>query len=310
MNRRSFIQKSIAGLVFANMPLSHALEGNEARPAGIGICDWNLGQSADPSYIPIAEKLGLRAVQVSVGTAPDRIPLRDKNVRQHYLDMGKNHNIKFCSVAAGSILNKIPLATEPQAAVYVIDAMEAAAALGAGNILTAFFGNGDLRKRDDAGNLINISAGKYAEYELKEKDVERVIAVMKQLVPRAEELGVIIGMENTLTARQNLQIIDEIGSPVVQIYYDIANSWGNGYDVPDEIRKIGDHRMCEVHIKNYRSPLFFGDDGEVDMQQCADALQEIGYDKWLVIESGGRRDRFEEDTANNVKFIQKNFIEG
>ncbi len=308
MDRRSFIRKTLAGIVVAGMPAPIIAACSNTKPAGIGICDWNLGQSADPSYIPRAAEVGLAAIQVSVGTAPDRMPLRESSVRKRYLELGREHNIVFCSVAAGSILNQIPLATEPQSAIYVVDALEAANALGSTNILTAFFGNGDLLERDDSGSYIDISAGPFSEYKWKERDVERVIAVMKQIVPRAEDLGVIIGLENTLTASQNLQIIDEIGSPMVQVYYDIGNSWGNGYDVPGEIRKIGNHRMCEVHIKNRGSSLIFGDEGEVDMETCAGALRDIGYDKWLVLETSGRRDRFEEDTRANIDYVRRVFI--
>ena len=298
----------MAGLILANMPLSFACTGNQPKPSGIGMCEWNLGQSADPSYIPLAAKVGLEAIQVSVGTAPDRMPLRESSVRKQYLELGKEHDIVFCSVAAGSILNQIPLASEPQSAIYVVDALEAANALGSTNILTAFFGNGDLLQRDADGNYINISSGNFAEYRWKEKDIERVIAVMKQIVPRAEDLGVIIGLENTLTAHQNLQIIEEIGSPMVQIYYDTGNSWGNGYDVPGEIRKIGNHRMCEVHIKNRGSRLIYGDEGEVNMEACAEALHDIGFDKWLVLETSGRPDRFEEDTRANIDYVRKVFL--
>ncbi len=308
MDRRSFIQKSIGGVILASVPSSALYAFSGKGPEGIGICDWNLGRSADPTYIPRAAGVGLEAVQVSVGTAPDNIPLRESSVRKRYMELGKQHNIVYCSVAAGGILNQIPLATEPQSAVYVIDALEAAKALGSSNILTAFFGNGDLLKKDDSGDYILKSEGKFAEYQWKEKDIERVIAVMKQIVPRAEDLGVIIGLENSLSASQNLQIIDEIGSPMVQIYYDIGNSTNFGYDVPGEIRKIGNHRMCEVHIKNIGSRLIFGDEGEVDMEVCADALQDIGYNKWLVLETSGRPNRFEEDTKANIDFVRSTFM--
>jgi L-ribulose-5-phosphate 3-epimerase len=308
MDRRSFIQKSMAGMVMAGMPFSSIPANNNGKAAGIGITDWNLGKSADPSLIPLAGRVGLQAIQVSVGTSPENMPLRDNAVRKRYTELGRQHNIVFCSVAAGSILNQIPLATEPQSAVYVIDALEAARALGAGNILTAFFGNGNLLERDAAGNYINVSSGKFSEYMWKEKDIERVIAVMKQIVPRAEDLNVIIGLENTLSADQNLQIIEEIGSPMVQVYYDIGNSWGNGYDVPGEIRKIGNDRMCEVHIKNMGSRLLSGEDGKVNMQVCAMALRDIGYDKWLVLETSGRPDMFEEDTIANIGFAKKVFL--
>jgi L-ribulose-5-phosphate 3-epimerase len=308
MDRRSFIQNSMAGLALANMPFAFANAGTAAKPAGVGICDWNLGTSADPSFIPLAQKVGLQAIQVSVGTDPDNIPLRSKSVRQQYSELGKRHNIHFCSVAAGSILNRFALASEPQSAVYVIDALEAAKALGAKNILTAFFGNGNLLKRDANGNYINKSTGKFAEHEWIEKDVERVIAVFKQIVPRAEDLGVAIGLENTLSAKQNFQIIQEIGSPMVQIYYDVGNSWRNGYDVISEIRQIGNNRMCEVHIKDIKSNLLFNNEGEVDMEQCARALREIKYDKWLVLETSGRKGRFEEDTKANANYVRKVFL--
>jgi L-ribulose-5-phosphate 3-epimerase len=309
MNRRSFLLKSSAGILIAGMPQTLFSSTGKGKPAGIGICDWNLGDSADPSFIPLASGVGFGAVQVSVGTAPDSIPLRETAVRRRYIELGKKHNIVYCSVAAGSILNNIPLATEPQSAIYVVDALEAAKALGSTNILTAFFGNGDLLERDAGGNYVRTSTGKFAEYRWKEKDIERLIAVMKQLVPRAEDLGVIIGLENTLSARQNLEIIEEIGSPMVQIYYDTANPWNNGYDVPGEIRMIGNHRMCEIHLKNSRwNQNLFDETGAVDMEACASALRDIGYDKWFVLETSGRSGRFDEDIRANINFAREVFM--
>lgn len=88
---------------------------------------------------------------------------------------------------------------------------------------------------------------------------------------------------------------------------DIGKSWHFGYDVPHEIRKIGNHRMCEIHIKNVGSKLIYGDEGEVDMEACAEALGDIGYDKWLVLETIGRPGRFKEDTIANIDFVRRVF---
>ncbi len=301
----------------ASMPASLITSCNSAGPAGIGICDWDLGHTADapftPSktagvFVPRAASVGLEAIQVSVGTSPDNVMLRDNTVRKQYIELGKQYNIVFCSVAVGSILHYLPLTTEPQSAIYVLDGLEAAKALGAKNILIAFFFDGDLLERNSSGNYINTSAGEFPEYKWKERDIERLIALMKQIVPRAEDLDVVLGIENSLSADQNLRIIDEIGSPMVQVYYDIGNSTSFGYDVPGEIRKIGNHRMCEVHIKNIGSPLLYGDEGQVDMNASARALSDIGYDKWLVIETMGRPGRFEEDTVANIDFTRRVFF--
>lgn len=271
------------------------------------MCDWNLGPSCDPTQIPKAKAANLNGIQVSVGTSPASIPLRDPNVRNEYLEMCKAHGIQVNSVAAGSILNQIPLKSEPQSAVYVIDALEAAAALGAKNILMAFFGNGDLRVSYGDEKYKDLSSGEFASYELDEKGVTRVVEVVRQIAPRAEDAGVVLGLENTLTADQNLEIIDRIGSNIVQVYYDIGNSTHYGYDVPTEIRKLGSARICEIHLKDWKTPLFESGEGEVDFRAAASACKEIGFDKWFVLESSGRKGKFQEDTQANAAFARKHF---
>lgn len=285
------------------------LEVAHGAPAGfrIGICDWNLGKSCDPSLAGKAKEAGLSGIQVSVGTAPDKIPLRRREVREEYQSAGRRYGIEFNSVAAGSILNQIPLKSEPQSAVYVIDAIEAAAALGARNVLVAFFGNGDLRSQDAEGGMRSLGKGRFNVYELDSAGVTRVVEVIRQIVPRAEKADVVIGLENTLTAEQNLEIIERIGSAWVQVYYDIGNSTHYGYDVPSEIRRLGKDRICEIHLKDWKSPLLGSPDGEVDFAAAAAACHEIGFDKWYVLESSGREGRFLEDTRENVAFARRLF---
>ena len=304
-SRRDFIKTLGAGLVGASMVRTSAWASVGA--AGVGMCDWNLGGSASPDIIPKAKEAHLDGIQVSVGTDPNNIPLREASVRRKYLELGKKYGITFHSVAAGGILNKIPLATEPQSAVYVIDALEAAAALGAKNILIAFFGNGDLRLKDALGKMRDLKDGEFSSYELDTKRVKRVVEALRQIVPRAEDLGVVLGLENTITARQNLEIIDQIGSPMVQVYYDVGNSTGNGYDVPGEIRLLGNDRICEVHLKDWKTKMLGRPEGQVDMKAAAKALSDIGYDKWLVLETSGRKGHFIEDTRTNVAFVKKTF---
>ncbi len=307
-NRREFMKS----LGMAAGTVGHKHRGAFPAPPGremrVGMCDWNLGKPCDPEFTSLAREAGLRGIQVSVGTAPDRIPLREKSVRQKYLELGREHGIAFHSVAAGSILNEIPLKSEPQSAVFVIDALEAAAALGAKNILIAFFGNGDLRLQDSMGDLRNLRKEGFASYELDARGVTRTIEVLRQIVPRAADLGVALGIENTLTAEQNAEIIDRIGSPMVQVYYDIGNSTHYGYDIPTELRYLGAGRICEIHVKDWKTPLLGAIEGEVKFDAAAAACRSIGYDKWYVLESSGRKGRFLEDTRTNIDYVRQSFL--
>ncbi len=307
IHRREFLKSAgLAGMIGASIRRG-ATDASVLAPR-IGMCDWNLGKPCDPELISLARQARLGGIQVSVGTAPDRMPLRDKSVRQKYLDLGRRYGITFSSVAAGSILNQIPLKSEPQSAVYVIDALEAAAALGAKNILIAFFGNGELRLQDSTGQPRNLSKEGFASYELDPQAVTRVVEALRQIAPRAAAAGVVMGLENTLTAAQNLEIIERIGSPMVQVYYDVGNSTHYGYSVPTELRLLGAARICEIHLKDWKVPLLGTGGGEVDFPAAAAACREIGYDKWYVLETSGRKGRFAEDTLANVAFVERLFI--
>lgn len=309
LSRRQFLATSAGGLASAASTF-----GQDARDYRIGMTDWNLGEVCDPSQLALAARAGLAGVQVSVGARPDSIPLREESVRRQYLELGKRHGIRFPSVAAGSILNRIPLKSEPQSAVYVIDAVEAAAELGSTNILIAFFSNGDLRLRDASGEYINRSQGKFASYEWDSAGVERVIAALKQIAPRARDHNILLGLENTLTAEQNLEILERVDSPWVKVYYDVGNSTSYGYDVPTEIRLLGKERICEIHIKETlglddpRKELLGGPATRgVDFDGVAAAVRDIDYDKWFVLELSGLKGRFVEDTRANVEFVRERF---
>lgn len=320
IGRRQFVKTMGFSLVpvgvLGGAPLGSAFDYSPVDPPDlkVGICDWNLGPVSDPGMIPKAKKAHLEGIQVSVGDRPDHLPLRKPAVREKYLELGRKHGVSFPSVAAGGILNEIPLKSEPQSAVYVIDAIEAAEALGSTNVLLAFFGAGDLRLRDDQGNFIDVSEGPFSTYKLDTDGVQRVVEALRQIVPRAEEAGIAIGLENTLTAEQNLEIIDAVGSEVVQVYYDVGNSTAYGYDVPGEIRRLGNDRICEIHLKETLSLegpksrlLGAPEQGGVDFEAAAEACRDIGYDKWFMLETGGREGHFIEDTRSNVSFANRHF---
>ena len=309
MNRRNFLES--VGMGLAAVHVSSLAGCTSKTPpvigaAGVGICDWNLGPMCDPERIPLAREAYLEGIQVSLGRDPENLPLRDPAVRSRYLELGREYDVTFHSIALG-MLNGVPLATEPRAAVWVVDAIDAAVALGASNVLMAFFGNGDLRFRENSGELINESDGTFASYRLDEEKVTSVIETLKQVVPRAQDAGVILGLENTITAQQNLAIIEQVGSEWLQVYYDVGNSTGNGYDVPGEIGMLGNDLLCEVHLKDWQTTLLGSAEAQVDMAAAALALRDVGFNKWLVLETSGRENMFVEDTRANVEFAKATF---
>ena len=164
------------------------------------------------------------------------------------------------------------------------------------------------------GGFRDLSEGPFSSYVLDEKGVDRVVEALRQIAPRAEDAGIEIGLENTLTARQNLDIMARVDSPMIKVYYDVGNATAYGYDVPTEIRYLGNDRICEIHLKETlsiedpRRGLLGGpESGGVDFTGTAEACRDIGYDKWFMLESSGRKGAFLEDTRSNVAFVQERF---
>jgi len=226
----------------------------------IGVCDWSVGKTSDPSAFDLAKELGLDGVQVSLGTVQNDMHLRRKEVQEAFLDVAKKHNIEIASVAIGE-LNQIPYKSDPRAEQWVADSIDVCTALGVRVVLLAFFDKGDLRNDD--------------------KGIHTVVERLKRVAPKAENAGVILGLESWLSAKQHLDIINRVGSPAVQVYYDVGNSHLRGYDIYKEIRFIGRKHLCEFHAKDYGN--LFGK-GKVDFKEVRRAMDDIGYRGWIQIE--------------------------
>jgi L-ribulose-5-phosphate 3-epimerase len=142
---------------------------------------------------------------------------------------------------------------------------------------------------------------------------ERSQARLRELLPLARELDVVLAIENVgnrflLSPLEFVRYVDEFESPNVKAYFDIGNIVTTGYP-QDWIRTIG-NRLVRVHIKRFEPgaehPKFDPADRRtqgIDWPSVRQALREVGYQGWVTAEvkSGdenylsdlsGRMDRF------------------
>lgn len=116
---------------------------------------------------------------------------------------------------------------------------------------------------------------------------ERWVAGMRASAAAAEDQGVILGLENVGRRFANdpeimVQMVDAIGSPAVQVYYDPGNACANGRDPLRDIAVLG-QRIRQVHVKE-RDAALLGD-GTVPWAGILPTLRALGYDGWLVLET-------------------------
>ncbi len=260
-SRRQALKSSAALLGLATTsPWLIAMANRLKTPYPIGVCDWSINQLGEVKALAVAQKIGLDGVQVSLGTSANDMHLRQPEVQHAYQKAAKKHNVRISSLAIGE-LNQVPYKSEPQTEAWVRDSIDVAKALGCPIVLLAFFSKGDL-KGDEAGQ-------------------QEVIRRLRKIAPQAEAAGVVLGIESWLSADEHLAIIEAVGSPNVRVYYDVANSHKMGYDIYEEMARLGSAYICEVHMKENGHLL---GKGEIDFARVGQILEDINYQGWVVIE--------------------------
>jgi hexulose-6-phosphate isomerase len=138
---------------------------------------------------------------------------------------------------------------------------------------------------------------------------ERSQTQIRKLIPLAEEVGVVIAVENVwnkflVSPLEFARYVDEFDSPWVRAYFDVGNVVLFGYP-QDWIRTLN-KRIVKLHLKDFlfrrdqatgkRSAEFVAlRDGDVEWQQVHKALSEIGYRGTATVEvKGGDRAHLQE----------------
>lgn len=279
MDRRAFLGALAAASASTSALLAQAGGGRWK----VGMYQGSLRKS-DPGVFDLARRIGLDGVELLMGPVKENLPLRQAEVRRQYKEASARTGVAIPSLCI-NVLNQVPLKSEPKTALWLLDTIEAAADFGCKNILVPFFGKGELKME-------------------AAEEIERVVDALKELAPRAARAGVTLGLENTLSADDNLAILERVNSPAVLVYYDVGNSFGRGRDVPAEIRKLGARRICQIHIKD--NPAFLGQ-GKMDIPAVAAAIRDIEYRGWLVLETESPTKDVEKDTTANLAYLKKVF---
>jgi sugar phosphate isomerase/epimerase len=261
MTRREYIKHSALLALFAGMGIHDTFSLGKLS-LKIGACDWSIGKSSDIGAFEVARQIGLTGIQVNMGSEKNDLHMRQSAMQKAYLEESKRTKIKIASLAIGE-LNNVPYKSDPRTEQWVDDSIDVAKAFGVNVILLAFFSKNDLR---------NDPSGK-----------EEVIQRLKRVAPKAEKLGITLGIESYLSAEEHLDIIQRVGSKSIKVYYDFRNSADAGYDVIKEIKLLGRDTICELHIKENGKLL---GDGTLDWRQIGETLAAINYkgDGWMQIE--------------------------
>jgi len=273
--RREFLGSAVA------LGLSSRFGFAEGAKLRIGVTDWNLKMGANPEAVPLAARLGFDGLQVSFGhkIVDDKMPVDNPDVVARYLSLSKQYKIPIDGTCVDR-LHDNGLKSDKLAPKWVLDSIRLTKALNAQVLLLPFFGRWAFQSQDE---------------------MNHVGEVLRDLAPEAEKAGVTLGLEDTISAEDNVRIMERSRSANVLVYYDVGNSTKAGFDVVKEIRWLGRDKICQFHFKD--NPHYLGE-GKIQFSPIIQAIRDIGFSGYANLEVDVHPNQLEEDMRRNLTYIR------
>jgi sugar phosphate isomerase/epimerase len=290
LSRRSFLQQGAVGAavmaVLGHKPDAMAWTAALRRAANIKIGgpDWSLRLEGKIEAFATAKESTLDGVQVSLGGRGAKelakLPMCDSEKQKQWLEESKKTGMPIGGTCL-EILHQDNLKEHANGPKWVEQSIEATKALGTKVVLLPFFGKQQIKERAE-----------------QKATAER----LKVLAPIAEKAGIVLGLENTISAEDNAWILDQVQSKAVSVYYDVGNSFGQKYDVYKEIVWLGKDRVCQLHLKD--GPNFLGK-GPIDYPKYIEAVLKSGFEGWAMLETSCPTKAVKDDFAANAKYVRE-----
>ena len=142
--------------------------------------------------------------------------------------------------------------------------------------------------------------------------MELVAGTFKQVMPRAEEKGVVIAFEPLApdendfasTKDEAVELVRKVNSPSFKLHLDMKAMCSEEHS-PSEIVRESKGLLAHFHAndENRRGPGM----GETDFRPVAAALKEIGYDGWVSVEAFDFSPGAEETARRSLEYLKEVF---
>jgi len=261
--------------------LTSSLASAAREKLRIGVTDWNLELGADPQAVPLAAQLGFEGVQISFGRKliDDKMPVDHPEIVARYLQLSKQYGVPIDGTCVDR-LHDNGLKSDKLAPKWVLDSIRLTKELHTKVLLVPFFGKWALTNR---------------------AEMDYTGDALRDLAPEAEKAGVILGLEDTISAEDNWRMIERARSKNVLVYYDVGNSTEAGFDIVKEIRWLGKDRICQFHLKD--NPNYLGE-GKIEFAPVMHTIRDIGFSGYANLETDAHPQTLEADLRRNLMYIR------
>ncbi|MDI9879351.1 sugar phosphate isomerase/epimerase family protein [Flectobacillus longus] len=258
----------------------------------VGLIDLMLLKRQKLGAITLTQQIGADGLELDMGGLGKRPTfenqLANDSIRQVFMNKAKELNLEICSLAMTGYYAQSFCGREE----YQQSIRDCIKTMKAMNVKVAFLPLGvqcDLKK----------------DPSIRDSVVSRLKVAGKM----AEEAGVVIGIETALSAKEEVALLKEIGSPAIQIYFNFSNPLKEGRDLYKELKILGKNRICMIHATN-KDGVWLEKDPEIDMLKVKKTLDKMKWSGWLIIERSRDASKPKDVKGNysaNTAYLKKVF---
>ena len=221
-------------------------------------------------------------MQISFGRkiVDGKMPVDNPEIVARYLQLSKQHSIPIDGTCVDR-LHDNGLKSDKLAPKWVLDSIRLTKELHSKVLLIPFFGPWALRTQ---------------------AEMDYTGDALRELAPEAEKARVILGIEDTISAEDNVRMIERARSKNVLVYYDVGNSTLAGFDIVKEIRWLGKERICQFHLKD--NPNYLGE-GKIEFAPVMHAIRDLGFSGYANLETDAHPETLVADMRRNLTYIRR-----
>lgn len=268
-------------LMLVILPVETFAQRAEGERYKISVCDWMILKRQKIGEFALAREIGCDGIEVDMGGLGKRDTfdnkLRYPHFQKLFREKAQENKVEISSIAMSGFYGQSILARDN----YVDLVQDCLNTMKAMDVKTAFLPLGpcDLAKNP----------------EIRPELVRR----MKVIGDMAAREGRIIGIETSLDAQGDVELLKEIGSKGIKIYFKFQNALEAGRDVCTELKILGRDNLCELIHCTDTDSVTLDKNTRLDLKRVKKTLDSMGWSGWLVIERS--RD------ASDVHNVKKNY---
>jgi L-ribulose-5-phosphate 3-epimerase len=253
----------------------------------VAACDWMLLKRQKLGAIKLSKDCGLDGVVVDMGPLGNRPDieneLRKDVVRRQFLDQSRELGVEIPVIALSCFYGQ-SWADHPKADDFATECVELMTKMGAKS------GYLPIRSKKDDPDAHT-----------------KVVEHLKRVAPKAETAKVVLAVEAPVNIDGYKRLLDDVGSPSIQVAYHLGNLLEmGGVDLYEGIRQLGRDRIGQVFMSGPDGKHL--EDGPIDCKKVKAVLDEIGWSGWLILERSRTNPRdVKGNFTANAKYLKSLF---